>query len=188
MGSAENKCQDCRFFVESEEGVGDCVIVAGEVAASGGCKQWDEAPGKAPEDGDETPSDGDDPPTDNPDEGDDPVPDEDGNCPEGYEPNEDGTKCVMVEGTPEPAKLTLKKIRERAMPKSKVIREENPEPTTNAAIEELDRQIEKVKNQISKYSVIMPGKGANRLQTELEDLRIELKRLENLKKKSMRQT
>ena len=208
MGNAENQCAKCRFFVESDDGIGDCVIVAGEVAASGGCNKWDEAPGMAdPDDPDnpDDPNDPDDPdnpdnpdtPTDpdapsdpdDPSDDDDPEevePNADGTCPDGYEINADGTMCVKVTMAPASGKKTLKDLRKTAQSKvkPKVTIEANPDDAikVNAV---LDAQINGIEKQIIEHEVIFPGDTAHIQQAKLEDLRKELRRLQSLKKKSV---
>ncbi|MCY4490442.1 MAG: hypothetical protein OXC46_03145 [Thaumarchaeota archaeon] len=207
MGSAENQCQKCRFFVESDDGVGDCVIVAGEVAASGGCNKWDEAPGMAdpdnPDDGGDGDGDGDGDPAptdpeaptdpDDPAGGDDPEtvePNADGTCPDGYEINADGTMCTKIttapaSSSPASTKKSLKDLRKTAQSKikPKVTIESNPDDAikVNAV---LDSQINGIEKQIIEHEVIFPGDSAHIQQAKLEDLRKELRRLQSLKKKS----
>ena len=205
MGSAENQCAKCRFFVESDDGIGDCVIVAGEVAASGGCNKWDEAPGMADPDDPDNPDDPNDPdnpdnpdtPTDpdapsdpdDPSDDDDPEevePNADGTCPDGYEINADGTMCVKVTMAPASGKKTLKDLRKTAQSKvkPKVTIEANPDDAikVNAV---LDAQINGIEKQIIEHEVIFPGDTAHIQQAKLEDLRKELRRLQSLKKKSV---
>ena len=205
MGSAENQCAKCRFFVESDDGIGDCVIVAGEVAASGGCNKWDEAPGMADPDNPDNPDDPNDPddpdnpdtPTDpdapsdpdDPSDDDDPEevePNADGTCPDGYEINADGTMCVKVTMAPASGKKTLKDLRKTAQSKvkPKVTIEANPDDAikVNAV---LDAQINGIEKQIIEHEVIFPGDTAHIQQAKLEDLRKELRRLQSLKKKSV---
>ena len=202
MGNAENQCAKCRFFVESDDGIGDCVIVAGEVAASGGCNKWDEAPGMADPDDPDNPDDPNDPdnpdtPTDpdapsdpdDPSDDDDPEevePNADGTCPDGYEINADGTMCVKVTMAPASGKKTLKDLRKTAQSKvkPKVTIEANPDDAikVNAV---LDAQINGIEKQIIEHEVIFPGDTAHIQQAKLEDLRKELRRLQSLKKKSV---
>ena len=90
------QCGDCRFYSGFYDGDGYCAIVSGEIEKDKGCDKFNPAPGGNADTGESKQTDTDanpDMPAENAD--DDPImPDEDGKCPAGYTPNEDGTESV----------------------------------------------------------------------------------------------
>lgn len=91
------KCNGCRYFFgydmeDLENTMGGCAIVVGDVFGQQGCDKFEANPNAS---GGETTDDPIDAPEDNADG--DPIPDEEGNCPDGWHANEDGTACIKDE-------------------------------------------------------------------------------------------
>ena len=92
----DEACASCRWFssdlVEDDDGTstaatGYCAIVAGTIHSEMGCDQHELNPQVPEEEPAAAPPEV--------------APDEDGNCPDGYEINEDGTMCMLVAPPPE---------------------------------------------------------------------------------------
>ena len=193
-------CQTCRWFSPTDlddiAGEGMCVIVSGDVQGRMGCDKHDQNP-TAPdpteeqppaegEPGEEPPAEG-EPPMEEPDEV---APDENGNCPDGYMLSEDGTVCVRTMKTEENGAegKQSERVPEHVTHSRKQklqhhgISEKQPSNLNDKQDKELDTQIAKLKSQIASHSVVYSGRRGAQQQAQLESLRKELKRLEDLKK------
>ena len=223
---AGSQCQDCRWyssvnFADGESNDGWCQIVAGDVMGSYGCDRFEELPsgggGSAAAEAD--------PPM--PEEAEDPdmnmdgedgeempnevMPDENGNCPDGYMLNEDGTMCIMVsneeeEGEGEGMKATTP---EQSIPVPNAIKnyynflpssrrnqriiknalvEKNPQKRHDAQVQKLDSEINKLKQSKKRITLELKhssqfNKSNQNKKKDLNRVTNEIQRLQNLKKK-----
>lgn len=199
-----NKCNGCRYFFaydmeDLENTMGGCAIVVGDVFGQQGCDKFEANP-NAGEDGptDEEPVIEEPLDEENADE-EIPTPDEEGNCPDGWHANEDGTECIKDEEEEEETddeetgseeKLTVGQKRLNMIlgtkshsAKPTVVVEEFAKTKSQNNSRELGSRINKVKGQLKTLGKSIIGKNQMENQTKYESLKKELKRLENLKKK-----
>lgn len=192
--TAPEQCKNCRWFSpydleEPDESDGMCAIVAGDVNGMMGCEKFESNPAMPDP---MQPADPEDPDADPADPGEDPEmpmelePDEHGNCPDGYAINGEGTMCVRTDARP--AERQSEAVPEHGAGTARHLKrhgqvEKNPVKNTAEVAAELDAQITKIRTQIRRMSVVFPGRQNVGQQAELEKLRKELHRLEELKKK-----
>lgn len=194
-----NKCNGCRYFFgydieDIENTMGGCAIVAGDVMGQQGCDKFEANP-NADATTDDDPIDTPEDPEIPEDNADDeiPIPDEDGNCPDGWHANEDGTECIPDEEETDDDPDTEMTVGQKRLymimgtkshsSKPTVVIEKNAKIKSQNNSKEIDARINKVKEQLKVLGKSIIGKNQMENQAKYESLKKELKRLQNLKKK-----